>query len=198
MAATRQLARAENEQAMPRGYPLAAPILLLIALLACGGGMSKEIEEPDDAERSFVFGYIDMDDASSGIDWLQVERVAPYSEARFFHMRLHDGAFYQENLPTGSYVLADFGSDGGFMKSRVLYSIPKQDNPLRFVIDRPGVYFVGSWRYRSVKTGLFRPDQFDLEPVPSPSAKQALASILPFTKGTSWQPRLESHHAALP
>ena len=47
-------------------------ILLLVALLACCGGLSKKVEEPKRGEDSFVYGFVDMKDAPSFLP--QVEK----------------------------------------------------------------------------------------------------------------------------
>lgn len=41
--------------------------LLLLVPAACGGGMPQRVEDPQNEDASFVFGYVDMTD---GPCWL--------------------------------------------------------------------------------------------------------------------------------
>src|SRR5688572_8053479 len=121
-------------------------MILGIALLACGGGLSKDLEEPEVEQASFVFGHLDMDEASTGVDVVTFERVAPRTDENFYNFRVDDGTFYAEYIPPGSYVLDGFSSSGGMFSQPTRYVIPRQENPIRLTIPGPGVYYVGTWK----------------------------------------------------
>src|SRR5262249_22305049 len=152
---------------------------------------------PHTPERSFVFGYIDMDDAPSSLDWMTLSQVAPPTDAPIWGMRISDGMFYAEVLKPGSYILEEFGSNGGFFKKVVTYGAGRQNNPVKIVINNPGVYYVGSFQYVRVSTGIFRPDAFELRRISAPSEKELLSRLLPFANGTNWDPILRTRMAAL-
>jgi hypothetical protein len=101
-----------------RGVAIHELLLLLGALLACGGGLSKKLDQPESPDASFIYGYIDMKDAPTGVDWVEFEQVAPQVEKRFLGMRVDDGIFYNEQFPRGSFVLSGFGSTSGWSNSR--------------------------------------------------------------------------------
>ncbi|MDX1487590.1 MAG: hypothetical protein R3268_05270, partial [Acidiferrobacterales bacterium] len=54
------------------------------------------------------------------------------------------------------------------------------------VIKKQGVYFVGSYKYKKIKTGIFKPNQFDVEKTNSPSEKELLTQLLEYAKHPEW------------
>lgn len=164
---------------------------------ACGGGNPQHLEYPRTPRRSFVFGYLDMKEAPTNLDWMTVAQVAPPTDKPIFGMRISDGAFYAETLEPGSYVLDEFGSNGGFLQKPATYTAGRQDNPVKIVIDQPGVHYVGSFRYASVDTGFFEVAKFDLQRIAAPSEKDLLTALLPFASGTDWDQALRARVAQL-
>jgi hypothetical protein len=173
-------------------------MILGVALLACGGGLSKDIEPPEVEQASFVFGHLDMEEASTDVDVVTFERLAPRTDENFYNFRVDDGTFYAEYIPPGSYVLDGFSSAGGMFSQPTRYAVPRQDNPIRLTIREPGVYYVGTWKYLEVETGFFEAGKFDITPVGTPTAKQLVQVILPHAEDTNWHEYLTKYAATLP
>jgi hypothetical protein len=173
-------------------------MILGVALLACGGGLSKDIEQPEVEQASFVFGHLDMEDASTDVDVVTFERLAPRTDENFYNFRVDDGTFYAEYIPPGSYVLDGFSSGGGMFSRPTHYAVPRQQSPIRLTIPTAGVYYVGSWKYLEVETGFFEAGKFDIAPVGTPTPKELVQVILPHAEGTNWHDYLSKYAATLP
>lgn len=169
---------------------------MAFGMVSCGAG-SKHLENPSRENVSFVFGYLDMGDAPTELGWLDLERVSPRSEERFYHLRIDEGVFYGEFIDPGSYVLSGFGGEGDMFTPRTVYNVPLQKSPFKLVIDKPGVYFLGSWKYQDIETGMFEAGKYDLVETPRPSAREVIGRILPHAKGTKWDDYLGGYVASL-
>lgn len=94
---------------------LAIPVFLLLALSGCtvifGGGdiLDEKVEERKNLKSSFVYGYIDMDESSTGLEWVQLNEISSSKKDSGHWMRVKDGVFYLENLAPGAYQLSRFG-----------------------------------------------------------------------------------------
>lgn len=156
------------------------PISLLaggiaLGLSACGtSGPKRSIDDPT---NSLVFGYIDMDDAPTKISNATLEQLAPPSDTPYWPMGVLDGIFVNPYLPQGSYQLSQLGGSG-FFAGEHLYSFPRQGNETTVKIARPGIYFLGSYKYREQKSGFFEAGKFSIDRVKSPTEKQLLTRIL--------------------
>ena len=71
------------------------------------------------------------------------------------------GLFYHTLLPASSYQLSSFYGSG-FFAGENRYNFPRQGNETALRITKPGIYFLGSYKYkyRKVKTGIFEQDKF--------------------------------------
>jgi hypothetical protein len=164
--------------------------------------LSAEPAPPASTQMSFVFGYIDMEDADPGLDWVTLQQLAPVAKDPDMPTRAKDGIFYLENLAAGSYQVYDFGGRGGgfFAKGRlwaaypVSFPVSRQSGFLRVKVDKPGVYFLGSYKYVSVSGNRLTTNYvYDLEPLKAPTEKETLQRLLPTVKGTAWEGRLAEH-----
>lgn len=87
-------------------------------------------------------------------------------------------------LPNGSHkpVSAAAQSCIGFMCGNTIYeySFGKQgDETGAVVIKSPGVYWMGAYKLKKVKTGFFEQGKFDIEPAKdAPSKREILEEIL--------------------
>lgn len=180
--------------------------LLLAALLAGGctyvGGtgvkLDEEMQEQKDAKSSLVFGFVDMADADTGMKWATLREVGPKrGKEPDSDMRVREGIFYLENVNNGSYVIAQFGGRkfGFFCAGSLMCSRPYNYDPgtsLRVAIKEPGIYFLGSYKWKDVDTGIFEVDKFDLEPLDQPTAEALAKKLASAAKGTKWEGKLQS------
>ncbi len=181
-----------------RRYLTALGLSALALLVGCaGGGHGRDINDP---ANSLVFGFVDMSDAPTKMTGAQVMQVAPPTEKPYWGTNVRDGLFYTYYLPPGSYKLATLHGSS-FFKGEYRYSFPRQgagESSVR--IAKPGVYFLGSYKYKEVKTGIFEQGKFSIERVNSPSEAQLLQRILDEEKdikGSVWEERIRQRIARL-
>jgi hypothetical protein len=150
--------------------------LITMGLLAgcASDGPGRDINDPT---NSLVFGYIDMDDAPTSIDTAWVQQVAPASDSGYWRMGVAEGLFYNSYLPPGSYQLYKFGGSG-FFAGQHDYSFPRQGNRTALRISTPGIYFLGSYKYKKVKSGWFEQGKFTIEKMNEPTEAELLKRIL--------------------
>jgi hypothetical protein len=173
----------------------ALPVLLLLA--SCGSGSQTQLENPKNEGMSFVYGFMDMEDAPTDLGWIDLERVSPRTEERFYHMRVDEGVFYGEFMDPGSYVVSSFGAEASMFSTRTVYNVSLQQSPFKLVVDKPGVYFVGSWKYHEVETGFFEQAKYGLEETERPTAAEVIRRILPHAQGTVWDAYLRRYAQSL-
>jgi hypothetical protein len=175
-------------------------ILSLIAvwlLVGCagGGGYGRDINDPT---NSLVFGYVDMADAPTKINTVTLQQVAPPSDKPYWHTGAREGLFHIAYLPQGSFQLATLRGSG-FWSGDVRYNFPRQGSETAVRITKPGIYFLGSYKYKGVKTGFFEGGKFDIERVKSPSEAELLRRILEDKeiKGSAWEARIRQRLSQL-
>lgn len=168
-----------------------------LAGLLTGCTDARFLNKPPGEERSFVYGYIDMDDAPTDADWVQIRQFLPKVKDDIWNMRIHDGVFYIEKFVPGSYGVIKFGGEGGFFTSPHAYGIPRQDKSMRLVIKKPGIYYLGSFKYEHISRGFFEPDAFNIEKSETPAEKEVLKRIIEFAKGSGWEKKLANHLRSL-
>ncbi len=173
-------------------------LALLAVLSGCaGGGHGRSIDDPT---NSLVFGYIDMSDAPTAVKYAQIMQVAPPTEKPYWGTDVKDGLFYTSYLPPGSYQLASFGGSG-FFKGEYQYTFPRQGRGATAVrISKPGIYYLGSYKYVKVKTGMFQQGKFDIERVKTPTEAELLKRILDKDseiKNSGWAEKIRARLAQL-
>ena len=89
------------------------PVVLAFAL---GGCASNTPVNPKDDRLSLVYGYFDMKDAPSGLDWVSLKQYGS-KDAGWYHLRAKEGLFFHVGVEPGSYQVDTFGSNGGFSTS---------------------------------------------------------------------------------
>jgi hypothetical protein len=157
--------------------------LALAAAAGCAprGRDARMLGPPVDPRRSIVYGYIDMAEASTRLEWMEFRQLAPPTGTPYYQMRVHEGIFYMEKFPPGTFRMTEFG--GRLWNGRQLaYSMPRQSPALQVVITEPGLYFLGSFRYRADPAG-----HFEIDRIASPSASEVLRKLLPFARGSDWE-----------
>jgi hypothetical protein len=190
-----------------RVAPFAALLAALVATLAATGcavlrepgsaGRAEtpvpealRLEPPPNDHASLVYGYLDMREAPTGLAWIEFRQVSPRTEATYYQMRVHEGVFYMEKFPPGVFVMGEFGGqrrDG----RHLAYSLPRTSPTVRVAIEQPGLYFVGTFRYRPVTENGVRVGRFEIDRLDAPDGEAVLRRILPFAQGTAWRQRIE-------
>ena len=164
-------------------------LLSVVALLgACTANPVPEDPGPND---SFVFGYIDMEDAPTNLGWLTIRQFAPVVEEPYYYAGTHDGAFFSWYLPSpGSFAITGFGGSSG--RTHYTFNVPREVEQFRFKIKNKGIYYLGSYKYKDVATGFFEAGKFNIERVNKPTEKELLAKLIELTAGTVVEPKLRA------
>jgi hypothetical protein len=150
---------------------LAMCLLALGLLVACGSsGPKRSLDDPD---NSLIFGYVDMSEAPSKAEFFGLRQVAP--GPGFANIEVTNGLFSSGLIPLGSYQFANFTKFGFSNRS---YSFPVQNNPYSLRIDKPGIYFLGSFKYKKIETGFFEDGKFSFEKSNTPSEATLLKRLL--------------------
>jgi len=172
-------------------------VVCAIALAGCAG--SEPGRSIDDPTNSLVFGYVDMDEAPTKVSGVRVRQVAPPTDKPFWGMEVREGMFYNSYLPPGSFTLADlYGSS--WWRGNYQYNFPRQGGEAAVRIDKPGIYFLGSYKYKTVKTGLMEVSKFDIERVDTPTEAQLLQRMLDSDtelQKSTWADRIRQRLARL-
>ena len=173
-------------------------LALAVSLLAgcAGGGHGRDINDPS---NSLVFGYVDMADAPTKISGAQIMQVAPPTDKPYWGTDVRDGMFYTYYLPPGSYKLATLHGSS-FLRGEYRYSFPRQGAEQGVRIDKPGIYFLGSYKYQNVKTGMFEQSKFDIQRVKSPTEAELLQRMLdadPELRSSAWADKIRARIARL-
>jgi len=170
-------------------------VLALLALALSAGCASRGHERDiNDPTNSLVFGYVDMDDAPTKISYASLQQVAPPTDAPYWGLAVRKGLFYSAYVPTGSYQLSSFGGSG-FFAGEHRYNFPRQGNQTALRIDKPGIYFLGSFKYKTEKSGMFEQGKFSMQKVAKPTEAELLKRILDEGSGikdSAWRDRIQS------
>lgn len=170
-----------------------------VSLLAgcAGGGHGRDINDPT---NSLVFGYVDMGDAPTKVSGAQIMQVAPPTDKPYWGTDVREGMFYTYYLPPGSYKLATLHGSS-FLRGEYRYNFPRQGGSNTAVrIEKPGIYFLGAYKYKTVKTGIFEQAKFGIERVQSPSEAELLQRLLdndPEIKKSVWADKIRERIARI-
>jgi hypothetical protein len=157
---------------------LSAPLGAVSALFLLAACASSNPVDPNDRTRSVVYGYIDMEDASSSLGWVYIKDYS--AEDRGFRAAVDDGVFYHLGIPPGPYQVDSFGrSATWWSNTNYTYEFGGQGrNQTAVRIKRPGLYFVGAYKYVAVSTGWLEQGKFEMKKVKRPSEREILAKVL--------------------
>ncbi len=171
-----------------------ALVLLLLALGGCSvTPPTPSLDKPADENRSLIFGYIDMEDAPSDLFYVDMKRMRPVTDTPYFYFWVVDGLFFRHNTPAGTYKFTQFSGGKRYGNITHKYDFPAQGKGmLDQTIDKPGIYFVGSYKYREVDTGFFEAGKFELEPTTTPTELELLRRILPYAHDPYWVTMIEN------
>jgi hypothetical protein len=173
-------------------------VAAVVALAGCGGGgHGRDINDPS---NSLVFGYVDMADAPTKVTGAQIRQVAPPTDKPYWGTDVKDGLFYTYYLPPGSYQLATLHGSS-FLRGEHQYNLGRQgggDTAVR--IDKPGIYFLGAYKYKTVRTGMFEQSKFGIERVSTPNEAELLQKLLDTdaeVKNSVWADKIRQRIARL-
>jgi predicted small secreted protein len=183
-----QLSR-ENE--VKRLRLLLSLVAVSVLLTACASGPTRDINDPT---NSLLFGYIDMEDAPTDADGGYIQQVAPPSEKPYWNLGgMDDGLFFHPFLPVGAYQLSSFYGSA-FFRGNHEYHFPRQGNVTAIKVGKPGIYFLGSYKYTKVKTGFFEGAKFSIEKTDKPTEAELLTKILEDRdiKKSAWAEKIQA------
>jgi len=154
-------------------------ITLAVALAGCA---SAPPVDPKDETVSVVFGYFDMKNAPSSLAWVSLKHYDGNAKGERYTMAVRDGLFFHVGIGPGSYQVDKFGGTGGipFLTRRPFeYDFGgKGRNDTAVRIKKPGLYFLGSYKYIDHAGGFFEPDKFEMQPGSEPTEKQLLERLV--------------------
>jgi hypothetical protein len=131
--------------------------------------------------------------------YASIQQVAPPTQEPYWSLSVRKGLFYTAYLPPGSYQLSKFGGSAFFTGEHV-YGFPRQGNQTALRIEKPGIYFLGSYKYRDVKTGMFEQGKFSIDATNKPTEADLLRRILEEGSGikdSAWRDRIQARLAKL-
>jgi hypothetical protein len=182
---------------MNRLIGLAYALIAIVLAAGCAsGGPERDINDPT---NSLVFGYIDMKDAPTGVDYASLMQVAPPTNAPYWSLGVNKGLFFQSHLPPGSYQLSSFGGSG-FFSGQHRYNFPRQGNQTALRISKPGIYYLGSFKYKTEKSGMFEQGKFSIEKIDKPTEAELLKRILEESRDvakSAWADKIRARLAHL-
>ena len=155
--------------------------LLLVLIGACA---STQPVDPKDETLSLVFGYFDMKDAPSSLEWVSLK---PYDNkgknGGSYQLAVKEGLFFHVGVEPGSYQVDRFGGMGGIpllTRRPFEYSYgSKGRNATAVRVQKPGIYFLGAHEFvNHAGKGLFEPDRFDMKRTKGPSEKELLQRVI--------------------
>jgi hypothetical protein len=157
-------------------------IVPLILAFALGGCASNTPVDPKDESLSLVYGYFDMKDAPSSLDWVSLKQYGT-KDGGWYTLRAKDGLFFHVGVEPGSYQVDKFGGMGGvplLTRREFEYDFgSKGRNSTAVRIARPGVYFLGSHHYvNHAGKGFFSADKFEMKASKSPGEKEVLQRLI--------------------
>lgn len=173
-------------------------VLLALMLASCGSNSIGPERDINDPTSSLVFAYVDMSEAPTKINGASLK---PQGEEGYWHMNVaKDGQLLtQQHLPPGAYQITTL-EGSGFLAGDNVYRFPTYGrNETAVRIQKPGIYFMGAYRYVKVKTGMFEGGKFAIERVKSPSELELLQRVQKesWVKGTQWEARIRNRIAEL-
>jgi hypothetical protein len=157
-------------------------LMLAAALGGCAGGQRVD---PKDETVSLVFGYFDMKDAPTKVDWVVLKQYESKGERTGYAMNVKDGLFFHIGVEPGSYQVNKFGGNGGFFSNPAEYNFGGRGrNGTAVRIQKPGVYFVGAHRYvNHAGKGFFEADKFEMQAAKAPGEKELLQRVIKQIEG---------------
>ena len=149
----------------------------LLTFLIAGCATSDPVD-PKDQSRSLVYGYIDMADAPSSLGWVHIKLYDGKNAG--YLVSAHKGLFFHIGVEPGPYQVERFGREAKFLSNtNYTYNFGTRGrNETAIKVDKPGVYFMGAYKYVEVPTGWFEQDKFRMERTKTPTERELLTKLL--------------------
>lgn len=163
-------------------------LVLAGAGLLGGCAVTRDNVDPAATDLSVIAGHIDMRGAPSNLRWVSIKAYGPGADNHYI-ARVEDGFFFHVGIEAGSYQIDKFGGVsgiagfGGRFHEYEWGTRGRNETAVR--INRPDVYFVGSWRYVAERSGMFEAARFDMQPARSPGEQEVLRRVLQVMEGDS-------------
>ncbi len=158
-------------------------IFIVTVLAGC-----THMHNPEQPNASLVYGYIDMDEAPTNVDIVTIRQYKPkpIDNKPYRSVDAVSGMFWYDQLVPGSYQLVEFGGSSCWKNMAANYSMQDfSQNETALVIAKPGLYYMGAYKYR--KVGGFFSNKFSIDRVDNPSEKEVLQRMLKYSKDTQWE-----------
>lgn len=171
--------------------------LAFAGLLTGGCGAGRAVP-PSDANRGFIYGYINTPNGSPDriFLWKKGKVYAP-PFSPFPKVTVNDdGRFFAENMEPGDYYLYSF------WLGRTAYQVttPENINSAVFTL-RPGaMLYIGSYEVgEETKGDMLSSGKFTFQAVTQPSAAAILYKYFkdPLLAGTGWDDRIRGEYSRL-
>ena len=177
-------------------------LLLLLAaglLASCGGGT---FQKPETQNESIIIGYLDMDDAPGSFNGVSMKKLQPAEKKPYYYFATEGGIFYRGHVPPGVYKMDSFTSFSRLKNTSYTFNFPQSGrSEMDLRITKPGVYFVGSWKFKKVdvsaKEWLFGRGKFDLVRIEKPTELELLKKIQPEANEPYWADMIRRRIAEL-
>ena len=165
-----------------------ALVLAAVLLAACAG----TTQVTDFSDRSVGYGWVDIHDASPNrISSIFVQQYRPKTSEPYYPMAFEEYKggilFWSAALAVGSHKLDVLRGEKciGILcgNTTYAYNFGQQGDEVGAVVVRsPGVYHLGSYKLRDLKTGWFEGGKFEVLPAKNaPSKREMLEEILKHT-----------------
>jgi hypothetical protein len=175
-----------NEQRQGQAMKKLLALLLAASALA---GCASGTRITDFSDRSVGYGWLDIKDVDANrLHAVSIYQFRPHIEEPYYAAAVKEFKggylYYTMALPVGSHKMESAAGQSclGIFCSNTTYkySFGKQgDDVAAVVIRNPGVYHLGSYSLKDVKTGMFEPGKFQVVPASgAPSRREMLQEIL--------------------
>lgn len=176
---------------------------LMLLVFGCAG--QPVFKDPKDKSVSLVIMYIDMSEAPSNSEWVMSKMVRPKVSKpyyRFGFVKDPQIGYINHNqyIKPGIYTFSSFGGNAkNFLaNARYNYNFPTQGRGMAVMkIKKQGVYFVGSFKYKKVKTKFFEQKKFEIQRTKSPTEKEVLTKFLGHMEEGKWKTLVQRRLARL-
>ena len=156
---------------------LFAVLSLMLMVAACAGARI----DPKDESVSLVYGYFDMKDAPSSLEWVSIKRYGS-DEPAFYQIRTYDGLFFHVGVDAGPYQIERFGGVGGIpllTRREFVYNFGTRGrNGSAIRVQKPDIYFMGAFKYVDHPGGFFKADKFDMQATKQPTERELLQRLV--------------------
>jgi len=170
-------------------------------LFLTGCSSSPVFKDPHKKNQSLVLAYINMSDADSEATWLRAKTIVKRGKKPewysfgFVRDEKLGPILHNQYVEPGKLKLDAFGGNatGWFDNAYYQYNFPAQGKGMGALeINKPGIYYAGSFKYIPVETGFFEQGKFDIERVKSPTEKEVLTAFLKHVEDGKWKKMIQA------